>query len=267
MSKTVNLIQSDDLQGCPFPFFDDTPKAYKIYNDGRHLIATPCRHAQAPAAKAMRKTSRRRRPKEYTDEQKEVIYNRLMCDKRKDYERGKRNTSMRIDISSNKGFGGTRSAFDILFDDLFTQGYNKGLRDRKMEKPMSDYIHDGLRTLFTEEEIAKVDIAERVKRKLNNLHHRKKRFRRKAYLNRWNFFVTVTCFYRHYLANIYIVRHEKMQSRSRRIDRLSDFFVNVILLNRILQPICLFYIIIRSKNRFMDTFVLISEIAFRGGLS
>ena len=192
MSKAVNLIQSDDLQGCPFPFFDDTPKTYKIYNDGRHLIATPCRHAQAPAVKSARKSNRRRRPKQLTDEQKEIVYNRLMRDKRRDYERGKHNTAMRIDISSDKGFGGTRSAFDILFDDLFTQGYNKGLRDRKMEKPMSDYIHDGLRTLFTEEEIAKVDIAERVKRKLNNLHHRKKRFRRKAYLNRWNFFVTFT---------------------------------------------------------------------------
>lgn len=198
MSKAVNLIQSDDLQGCPFPFFDDTPKTYKIYNDGRHLIATPCRHAQAPAVKSARKSNRRRRPKQLTDEQKEIVYNRLMRDKRRDYERGKHNTAMRIDISSDKGFGGTRSAFDILFDDLFTQGYNKGLRDRKMEKPMSDYIHDGLRTLFTEEEIAKVDIAERVKRKLNNLHHRKKRFRRKAYLNRWNFFVTFTYFYGHY---------------------------------------------------------------------
>ena len=192
MSKAVNLIQSDDLQGCPFPFFDDTPKVYKVYNDGRHLIATPCRHAQAPAVKPVRKTNRRRRPKQLTDEQKEIVYNRFMRDKRRDYERGKHNTAMRIDISSDKGFGGSRSALDILFDDLFTQAYNKGLRDKKMEKPMSDYIYDGLRTLFSEEEIAEVNIPERAKRKMNNLYHRKKRFRRKAYLNKWNFFVTFT---------------------------------------------------------------------------
>ena len=192
MSKSVNLIQSDDLQGCPFPFFDDTPKVYKIYNDGRHLIATPCRRAQAPAVKPARKTNRRRRPKQLTNEQKEIVYNRFMRDKRRDYERGKHNTAMRIDISSDKGFCGTRSALDILFDDLFTQAYNKGLRDRKIEKQMTDYIHDGLRTLFSEEEIAEVNIPERAKRKMNNLCHRKKRFRRKAYLNKWNFFVTFT---------------------------------------------------------------------------
>lgn len=188
----ANLIQSDDLKGCPFPFLDDTPKRYKVYNDGRHLIATPCRHAQAPAVKPARKSNRRRRSKEYTDEQKEMVYNRIMRDKRRDYERGKRTAAMRIDISSDKGFGGTRSALDILFDDLFMQAYNKGLRDRKIEKHMTDYIHDGLRSLFTEEEIAEVNITERIKRKLNNLHHRKKRFRRKAYLNKWNFFVTFT---------------------------------------------------------------------------
>ena len=57
---------------------------------------------------------------------------------------------------------------------------------------MSEYIYSGLLSLFSESEIAEIDIAERVKRKLNNLLHRKKRFRRKAYLNKWNFFVTFT---------------------------------------------------------------------------
>ena len=57
---------------------------------------------------------------------------------------------------------------------------------------MSEYIRSGLSSLFTEEEIAEADVAERIKRKLNNLHHRIKRFRRKAYLNKWNYFVTFT---------------------------------------------------------------------------
>lgn len=198
MSITAKLMTANDFEECPFPFFDevpimdDTPKPYKIYNDGRHLIATPCYHAKAPSVKPARRSQRRRRSQEYTEAQKDVLFNRVIREKRKAFENGKHDIGMRIDISSNKGVSGTRSAFDILFDDLFMQAYNKGLRDRKLEKYMSEYIHDGLLSLFTEEEIAEVDIPERAKRKMNNLHHRKKRFRRKAYLNKWNYFVTFT---------------------------------------------------------------------------
>ena len=198
MSMAAKFVEFDDYGDCPFPFFDDmpkmndTPKPYKIYNDGHHLIATPCYHAKAPSVKPARRSQRRRRAQEYTEAQKEMLFNRVIREKRKAFENGKHDVGMRIDISSNKGVSGTRSAFDILFDDLFMQAYNKGLRDRKLEKHMSDYIHDGLLSLFTEEEVAEVDIPERAKRKMNNLHHRKKRFRRKAYLNRWNYFVTFT---------------------------------------------------------------------------
>lgn len=191
-------MTANDFEECPFPFFDEVPimddtlKPYKIYNDGRHLIAMPCYHAKAPAIKPARRSQRRRRSQEYTEAQKDVLFNRVIREKRKAFENGKHDIGMRIDISSNKGVSGARSAFDILFDDLFMQAYNKGLRDRKLEKHMSEYIHDGLLSLFTEEEIAEVDISERAKRKMNNLHHRKKRFRRKAYLNKWNYFVTFT---------------------------------------------------------------------------
>ncbi len=196
MSIAANLIETDDFTGCPFPFFDGLPKddgkpkTYKIYNDGHHLIATPCWRANGRSPRPQ--PARRRRSREYTDEQKERVYNRFIQNRRRDFARGKNSVGMRVDISPNSDFTGTRSAFDILFDDLFMQAYNKGLRDGKLEKNMSDYIYDGLRKLFTDDEIADVDIHERVKRKLNNLHHRKKRFRRKAYLNRWNFFVTFT---------------------------------------------------------------------------
>lgn len=195
--NTATLIPVDDMDGCPFPFFDDTPKddgtpkTYKIYNDGHHLIATHCWRSDGYSPQPV--PARKKKADDLTDMQKNIVFNRIMRDIRKENARRKRPTvAQRIDISSNTGKRGERSAFDILFDDLFMQAYNKGLRDRKIYKPMSEYIYSGLLSLFSESEIAEVDIAERVKRKLNNLLHRKKRFRRKAYLNKWNFFVTFT---------------------------------------------------------------------------
>ena len=188
--SVATLIQTDNLGGCPFPFFDETPRTYKIYNDGRHLIATVCRRS---GRKPKDLPERRRKSDDYTDEQKNTVFRRFMRDKKRENEhRIYTPAAEKIDISSDKGFGHSRSAFDILFNDLFMQAYNKGLRDKKIDKPMSEYIRTGLLTLFTESEIEKVDIAEKVKRKFNNLLHRKKRFRRKAYLNNWNYFVTFT---------------------------------------------------------------------------
>ncbi len=43
-----------------------------------------------------------------------------------------------------------------------------------------------------EVENAEEVVKQRVKEKYHNLHNRKKRFMRKAYLNRWNYFVTIT---------------------------------------------------------------------------
>lgn len=195
--NTATLIPVDDMDGCPFPFFDDTPKddgtpkTYKIYNDGHHLIATHCWRADGYAPQPV--PARKKKADDLTEAQKNIVFNRIMRDIRKENARRKRPPNAeKIDISSTVGSRGERSAFDILFDDLFMQAYNKGLRDRKIYKPMSEYIYSGLLSLFSESEIAEVDIAERVKRKLNNLLHRKKRFRRKAYLNKWNFFVTFT---------------------------------------------------------------------------
>lgn len=143
----AKYFTQEDLSDCPFPFFAEVPKLYKVYNDGRHLIATRCYHSQVRTSEVAAECRAAKR---------------------------------------------VRSALDIHFDDLFMQAYNKGLRDKKIEKPMSEYIRSGLSPLFSEKEIAEADVAERIKRKLNNLHHRKKRFRRKAYLNKWNFFVTFT---------------------------------------------------------------------------
>lgn len=186
----ANLIQTDNITGCPFPFLDDTPMTFKIYNDGRHLVATSCRRS---GKKPQDLPERRRKSDDYTDEQKNTIFRRFVRDKKREIKhRVFTPAAEKIDISSNVGFGYSRSAFDIMFDNLFLQAYNKGLRDKKIDKPMSDYIHSGLSKLFTEREIESKKIDEKIKRKFNNLLHRKKRFRRKAYLNKWNCFVTFT---------------------------------------------------------------------------
>lgn len=80
-----------------------------------------------------------------------------------------------------------------LFDSIYYEGHIKlGLRDSKRDKSLSDYIKS--RILEECPDCPDVDgvIADGMRRMVNNLYHRKKRFRRKAYLNRWNYFVTFT---------------------------------------------------------------------------
>ena len=86
----------------------------------------------------------------------------------------------------------SRTDFDILFDSLYLAAMQEGLRDTKSDKAMTAYIKAGILKLFSDYETLDETIAERIKRKRNNYCHRAKRFRRKAYLNRWNRFVTVT---------------------------------------------------------------------------
>lgn len=82
---------------------------------------------------------------------------------------------------------------DVLFNGLFYDGfYNQGLRDKKSDKPLTDFLRENILAVYPDEEDVDALIADGIKRKLNNLYHRKKRFRRKAYLNRWNYFVTFT---------------------------------------------------------------------------
>lgn len=194
--NTVNLIPTDGV-GCPFPFFGDSiqpvEKVYKIYNDGGHFIATrvvrrPTRKPQDIPVKAVKD--------DYSPAQKDIILRGIMRDKKKQVdEQGKRKDKFavdKIDLSTDKGANCPRSARDILFDSLYYQAYKQGLKDRKDDKAMTDYIRSGMLKLFPYTDDLDEYIADRIKRKYNNLLHRKKRFRRKANLNRWNYFVTFT---------------------------------------------------------------------------
>lgn len=91
-----------------------------------------------------------------------------------------------------KGHNKPKEDIDILFDSLYNKAVADGLKDYKLDKAMTDFIRDGILKLFPQYPKLDEYIAEKIKRKINNLHHRKKRFKRKASLNRWNYFVTFT---------------------------------------------------------------------------
>lgn len=81
-----------------------------------------------------------------------------------------------------------REDIDIFFDSL----YNAAMQDGLKGDEMTAYIKAGILLLFPDYPALDKYIADRIERKLHNLYARKKRFRRKANLNRWNYFVTFT---------------------------------------------------------------------------
>lgn len=88
--------------------------------------------------------------------------------------------------------GKVRNDIDICFDSLYNAALRQGLRDTKQNKALSDFIAAGMSKLYVNFPFLEEYIAEHIKRKRHNLNVRKKRFRRKAYLNRWNYFLTFT---------------------------------------------------------------------------
>ena len=81
-----------------------------------------------------------------------------------------------------------KNELDLLFDSLYDNGTRTGLK----KDALFDFIKTGILRLFND--FAKLNdyIKDKIKKKANNLLHRKKRFRRKASLNKWTHFVTFT---------------------------------------------------------------------------
>lgn len=77
-----------------------------------------------------------------------------------------------------------REIFDGLY--LYT------LKEGKSKDETRAFLQDNLAHLFPDDSTLNAFIDENIKRKKNNLHNRKKRFRRKANLNRWTYFITIT---------------------------------------------------------------------------
>ena len=75
-----------------------------------------------------------------------------------------------------------------LFDGLYALTLTEG----KSKAETRAFLQDNLIHLFEDETAVNAFIDKNIKRKLNNLHHRKKRFRNKANMNRWTHFITIT---------------------------------------------------------------------------
>jgi hypothetical protein len=80
------------------------------------------------------------------------------------------------------------TAMDIAFDSLYLLAVRKGLKD----EAMADFIQAGLEKLYPASSAMRKYILEKMDKKQRNLWKRIKRFKRKANLNRWNYFVTFT---------------------------------------------------------------------------
>ena len=81
-----------------------------------------------------------------------------------------------------------QTAFDIAFDSLYFQAVRKGLKN----DALADFIQAGLEKLYPASSTLRKFILEKMDKKQRNLWKRIKRFRRKANMYRWNYFVTFT---------------------------------------------------------------------------
>lgn len=80
------------------------------------------------------------------------------------------------------------TAHEIAFNSLYTHAMRNGLE----RQALADYVQGELSALFPDITDVGGFVAEKILRKQKSLYARKKRFRRKAFLNIWNYFVTIT---------------------------------------------------------------------------
>ncbi len=115
-------------------------------------------------------------------------------DKYKIYHDGSHYVATKYYRSQTVHTGNSKSPadIDIAFDSLYAEATKRGLRDSKIDKSLTNFIRSKISLLFPNYPDLDDFIADKIRRKKHNLAVRKKRFRRKAYLNKWNYFVTLT---------------------------------------------------------------------------
>lgn len=93
-----------------------------------------------------------------------------------------------IELPSKKRVASNNSCLNTYFDEVYSTASEAGLRGVALENDLADRLTEKVG------EIADVHdyVRKRLKSKYHNLLARKKRFRNKAYLNKWNYFVTLT---------------------------------------------------------------------------
>lgn len=83
-----------------------------------------------------------------------------------------------------------KSECRIIFDLLYDEGIKGGLAGNELKSYITTGFLDDYGYIENEQLIDYID--ENLKRKARNIWQREKRFKRKAYLNHWNYFVTFT---------------------------------------------------------------------------
>ena len=200
---------------CPFPFFDEPqfPEhgLYKIINDGGHYVATPYFHSygKRPSDKTpfekvfdmlyysafqrQRKWERNNdRPlgkfnanyfiKKYLS----VLRARFPSHKLSEKRVRKMIKAKRDVFKAEKKITKTQ-AIDVAFNSLYRYAVKSGLSG----EDLSENVKTGLSALNFGGDLDKY-VADKIERQHRNMFARKKRFRRKGYLNTWTHFVTLT---------------------------------------------------------------------------
>lgn len=75
---------------------------------------------------------------------------------------------------------------------VFNELYDIAIANSYSQKDLRKFLEENLSKYFNNAQILSDFLNEQIKRKLHNLYLRKKRFRRKAYLNKWTHFITIT---------------------------------------------------------------------------
>ncbi len=80
----------------------------------------------------------------------------------------------------------------LYMREMFDSLYAHTVTERKKKEEAKEFLRANLCHLFEEEKALDEFIDENIKRKTHNLHARKSRFRKKANLNEWTHFITIT---------------------------------------------------------------------------
>ena len=87
-------------------------------------------------------------------------------------------------LPNKKNFCVEREIFDAL--------YSQAVKEGKNETETKNFLYDNLCTYFKDEKKLEEFISKEMERIAFNFYQRKKRFKRKAYMNKWTHFITIT---------------------------------------------------------------------------
>ena len=205
---------------CPFPFLGEPqfPEhgLYKIYNDGGHYVAYPFFHSHGKRKYGDGEKEKTPLEHFFTDLYGRALRRQRQWEHNNDRPCGKFNANyfikhylkvLRTRFPSFKLSEKTvrkmikqkeelldkamttkkKNAIDYAFDSLYRYAVKSGLSG----EDLSENVKTGLSALNFGGDLDKY-VADKIERQHRNMFARKKRFRRKGYLNTWTHFVTLT---------------------------------------------------------------------------